>query len=597
MTYFKSIESASSRQRVSEHEIRWREFSLRVDLALDTNDPVSRLREVKNHRDFSSADAQRDFFEALLGKEREAFERLKETGEFSKELLGCVMHSGQLFDETTSHAFPLASRRAWAGLAAEQLRLLSDIPEWNAQHRRLGAHALGVLQCVWESFDKAHLYDDCGVTSAVLSFIGTGNFLQYIQQGDDPDELEIVHDAILLGQTIHKEAINDQIEGLLPHMYEVCRRLFPDAFQRDDASVSDRPTLVSMDIVDMLGLDGFALASEGIVPNESENKDCSASTDDYLEESEYEIRQRELRDELFDVWEAIFLPSLEIAMRNAREESRPDRADMFTEILVGGQPEEMPGYPLALYALAAESPSRLSDFLPQFLQNCVRGRLGYDSLIGLLCFEDENRPRARAEVMAVLETTLARMPAGDTDTLMEGVKQYILTHRSRYRDAWHLVQLVTQLEHAFEERRANDPAMCVGGDVAAFTELSAEEVLKNTLLGLYAEATIIDGIERVSVTELGQYAKMIVKCASERKVGLLIVLTLLAAGDAGDSSVGSAVDAIAPELLRLPSKTKLTLVGTAREMLDNSRMLFSGRANRERAVALLEKYLYPTSET
>jgi hypothetical protein len=210
-----------------------------------------------------------------------------------------------------------------------------------------------------------------------------------------------------------------------------------------------------------------------------------------------------------------------------------------------------------------------------------------------VCFEDEARPVLRDEVVDVFKKSLAQLPVSDAEALMDALKQHILSNRHRYRDAWQLVKLVERLDKMTLAEREGDSGPADDKIVACFSGISAEQILGHDVIESYATGTALDGIERVSLAELSHYARNIVSCARNERVGVFVILLLLDASTKGDAHAQHALSKVAAQLQRGSKETKSGLLSNAKDVVETSRVLFRGRTAQTKLVERFKALLHP----
>jgi hypothetical protein len=240
----------------------------------------------------------------------------------------------------------------------------------------------------------------------------------------------------------------------------------------------------------------------------------------------------------------------------------------------------MPGYSLALRVLATESLPGLRDFLDGFLGNGLDVPGTAEVLGDLLCATPETPVGIKQAVSDVVLSNLAYVNASDCALL----RQDIMQRTAEPSDLSWLRDFLTHLDEKI------DSEVSFEGQRVRW-QFSFETVLETAALRHHAYGTALDGIERTHPANLEYLAETIARSACSQRIGALVLVSVLAADEAGDDRMEPVVAALSPLLRSLTPEKKNALVSGAESILRRSQVVFGKDDIREAIFTRLRREL------
>ncbi len=570
------LDSADGSGR-AQHQLRWDEFSAKVSAAMQGDNPWEEARAVYSGLSLSSTEARNQFFGVLLAQEQTAFKELLATQNCSQELRGCIAHRGELFKHSTASELPPALRDGWLALTVAQLDFAVRQSRWSDDSLYLALHALELIKALVPSYSEGdQLESNRDITAVLKALLVSDPFLECVNRGNVPEEAQVIHKAVALARSLNDPLIHEEVEAWVPTLWQNCA-LLSQMLNLSPSNLYGEVILAAeKDVAAMLAGD-FPL-SPSVLVNSAHHVDSNDMEHSALSRSSDEYSSAESED-LFNLWASVMVTALEITLLNAERRSRSERAELVLS-LVEEAPATMPGYSLALRVLATESLPGLRDFLDGFLGNGLDVPGTAEVLGDLLCATPETPVGIKQAVSDVVLSNLAYVNASDCALL----RQDIMQRTAEPSDLSWLRDFLTHLDEKI------DSEVSFEGQRVRW-QFSFETVLETAALRHHAYGTALDGIERTHPANLEYLAETIARSACSQRIGALVLVSVLAADEAGDDRMEPVVAALSPLLRSLTPEKKNALVSGAESILRRSQVVFGKDDIREAIFTRLRREL------
>ncbi len=388
-------------------------FSQMIHAALCRPDPIEELYCIREKINFEYDRAQQDFFKAFLEEERRAFALWKEADHHISEFFGCILHDGQLFENCPPSRFTQSLREDWIKLMCEELEFLQTRPVWGLDEKHLARHIGEVLIALTRVWEDRSIDIDFRLEKALSAHLASKQLRALL---DDPQALSNV--ATLLATMVATNAsgyvsLTEEVAGLIPEIYAICQKLFPDFFCVEGLESDDAHDEEEEDLSDELD-------SEWEEVNEHDEE----------AQLQQDVEDKRHWETLLDGWEGI----MQHALHNTLIPPLPyHRTKMFEE-LCRFSPVTMIAYDAALDGLACSSETAFRDFAPYLISRAVRDPYGAVAVINIVTLPQRVFEPLSYDPREVIVSELKNLRRKERNTIFRSASRLIKAKESPFID-------------------------------------------------------------------------------------------------------------------------------------------------------------------
>ena len=446
MTFFLVLGVHQTKQKVQKPVNNQHIFRGLIEAAVSEAEPAFALSRLQDKQQFAYARAQQDLFDSIWLEESQKFQQLKETGVFSKELLGLLDHRGELFDKVLPGVHQKAdgdsfdpsesgyihggvtdaSCMAWFNLMTEQLEYLGQASTWTSDHCSMAQHACQIsyrLLGVWCREDRSGVPPELGhkLVSGCQHVLQSEKFRKLIGEDASLDAAHTVHNMFFLSASLGDHVLGEEIADCTKAVFKVLQSLEPEKFCKQ---------------VEDFGDDNNAYDEEyeGDSCTEDGDQDVDDSADEFESEETYwdeaDDKLTELAEETADRWREVF----RLSLINLKELSNNDHHSESLLDILRESPHYMPERKDLLDVLLCTPDKQpAAKLIEELLDEAVADQSSKDSTAQSTCisilyiasFRNRNGSDKDFDPICLLADRLARLSERQKQEIFTGMEDLL----------------------------------------------------------------------------------------------------------------------------------------------------------------------------